>query len=102
MMRVTMRNRGVRMGLVAIVALVLAGAAWYVWVGERERAASQLASQKFGANARGLLTRIASLRAAQQAYVADGQNAAAWFGKATTALEDLHATLATTRGLAAS
>lgn len=89
-----MRNRGVRIALVGVVLLVQAGAAWYLWVGERERAASQLALQRFGANARRLLAGIANLRAAEQAYVAEGQDARTWFGKATTASGALHATLA--------
>ncbi len=97
-----MRNRSVRIGLVALVVLVLAGAAWQVWVCEDERASRQLAARKFEADARSLLAGLANLRAAEQAYVADGQDAAAWFGKATAAADALHATLAETRGLAAS
>ncbi len=97
-----MRNRGVRIGLVALVVLVLAGAAWQVWVGERERASREIAARKFEVDARSLRAGMANLRTAQQAYVADGQDAAAWFGKATAAVDALNATLAETRGVAAN
>lgn len=97
-----MRNRSVRIALVALVLLVQAGAAWELWVADRERAARQSAIQKFEANVRGLLAGIADLRADQQAYVADGQDAANWFAKATTKQEALRAALADTRGLGAS
>jgi len=97
-----MRNRGVRIALVGLVLLVQAGAAWQVWVVERERTARQLAMHKFGADARSLLAAIANLRAAHQAYVADGQDARAWFGKATTIVDGLRTALAETRGLATS
>ncbi len=97
-----MRNRGVRIGLVVLVVIALGGAAWQLWICERDRAAGQLAARKFETATRSLFAGIANLRAAQQAYVADGQDAAAWFGKATAALDAAHATLTEARGLAAS
>jgi hypothetical protein len=98
----TMRNRGLRIALVGLVVALQAGAAWEFMNVGRERADGQEAARKFDANVRSLLAGLADVRAAQQAYVAEGQSAGNWFGKVTAALEALRVKLADTRGLAAS
>jgi hypothetical protein len=98
----TMRNRGLRIVLVGLVVLLQAGAGWELWRVGRERDARREAARKFDANVRSLLASLADVRAAQEAYVAEGQSAVNWFGKATAAFEALRAKLADTRSLAAS
>ena len=97
-----MRNRSVRLAVVAVVVLVLCGAAWQIWRLEGERGTVLDAARRFDAISRSLVADLGEVRASQQAYVADGQSEVSWFGKATTALDSLRARLAEARAAAGS
>ncbi len=93
-----MRNRGLRIALAGLVLLTQSAGAWLLWTSERERASVLDATRAFETSARSLLVLVADLRAAQRAYVAEGQGDAYWFGQVTTMLGSLQAKLADARG----
>jgi len=97
-----MMNRSVRLAVVAVVVLVLCGAAWQIRRLEGERGAVLDAARRFDAISRSLVADLGEVRASQQAYVADGQSEVNWFGKAAAALDSLRARLAEARAAAGS
>ena len=92
-----MRNRGLRIALAGLVLLTQSAGAWMLWTSERERTAVLDAAREFETSAQGLLALVSELRAAQRAYVAEGQGNTFWFGQVTTMLGSLQARLADAR-----
>jgi len=78
-----MKSRVVRvlLLLVAVAAMAAAGAA--VWQMEQRLAAARVAADAFERDAREAVVGLGEWRAAQQAYVAEGQPSQAWMTKAT-------------------
>ena len=78
-----MKSRGVRIVLllVAIAALAAAGAG--VWQIEQRMAEAQSAASNFDSETRQAVVSLGEWRAAQQAYVAEGQPAGLWMTRAT-------------------
>jgi len=73
-----MRNRGLRWIVVLLAILAVAGAAYQVWSVELAVAAERQAGDTFERQARHLVVQLGDLRAALQAYVADGQVTEVW------------------------
>lgn len=86
-----MKNKVLR-ALVVLVAVAAFGAAGYVtWVLEQRVSAERSTADTFDRQARQLALGLTDLRAALQAFVADGQNTAPWLKTA----KDLHAAATT-------
>lgn len=73
-----MKRRGVRLTLCAIVLAGLGGAAYGVWTLEQQVAGDRDARALWAQRTAETAVAIADLRAAQQAYVAAGQNVSFW------------------------
>jgi hypothetical protein len=77
-----MKSRGVRVLLVVLAVAALAAAGVAVWQIEERVAAAAAASGGFEHDARQAVIDLTDLRAAQQAYVAEGQPPEAWLARA--------------------
>ena len=77
-----MKSRGLRVLLVVLAVAAMAGAGAGVWQIEGRIAAAQSAADAFEHDARQAVVALEEWRAAQQAYVAEGQPAGAWITKA--------------------
>ena len=77
-----MKSRGVRALLVILALAVMAAAGAGVWQMEQRVAAAQSAADNFERDARQVVVSLGAWRAAQQAYVAEGQPPAVWLTKA--------------------
>jgi hypothetical protein len=77
-----MKSRGVRALLVILAFAVMAAAGAGVWQMERRVAAARSAADTFEQDARQAVVSLGDWRAAQQAYVAEGQPPAVWLTKA--------------------
>jgi len=95
-----MKSRGVRvlLLLVAVAAMAAAGAA--VWQVEQRLAAARVAADAFERDARQAVVGLGEWRAAQQAYVAEGQPSQAWMTKATTIADAIGPRLSALRAAA--
>jgi hypothetical protein len=95
-----MQNRLVRTGLVLLALAALAGASYKLFLMERQADGARQAATAFDAGASALASNILDLRAAQQAYVAQGQNVAFWTSRATTLTDSVKQGLEKLRPLA--
>jgi hypothetical protein len=77
-----MKSRGVRTVLLLVAIAALAAAGVGVWQIEQRMAAAQSAADNFERDARQAVVALGDWRAAQQAYVAEGQPSEAWMTKA--------------------
>ena len=77
-----MKSRGVRVLLLVLAVAALAAAGTGVWRLEQRIAAAQSASDNFERDARLAVVGLGDWRAAQQAYVAEGQPPEAWMTRA--------------------
>ena len=77
-----MRNRGVRVLLLILAVAALAAAGAGVWLIEQRVAAVQVAADSFERDARHVVVSLGDWRAAQQAYVAEGQPPGVWITRA--------------------
>ena len=77
-----MKSRGVRALLVMLALAVMAAAGAGVWQMEQRVAAARSAADNFEQHAREAVVSLGDWRAAQQAYVAEGQPPAVWLTKA--------------------
>jgi hypothetical protein len=77
-----MKSRGVRTVLLLVAIAALAAAGVGVWQIEQRMAAAQSAADNFERDARQAVVILGDWRAAQQAYVAEGQPPEAWMTKA--------------------
>ena len=97
-----MRSRGARLTLLVLFAVTLAATAFLYWKGESLARAETAALRSFEDTAREGSRAILDLRAAQQAYVAQGQAGEVWPGKVTAGIASLRGTLAALRTMTAS
>jgi hypothetical protein len=95
-----MKSRGVRvlLLLVAVAAMAAAGAA--VWQVEQRLAAARVAADAFERDTRQAVVGLGEWRAAQQAYVAEGQPSQAWMTKATAIADAIGPRLSALRAAA--
>jgi hypothetical protein len=82
-----MKSRGVRIVLLLVAIAALAAAGVGVWQIEQRMAAAQSAADNFEREARQAVVSLGEWRAAQQAYVAEGQPPGVWMTR-TTGLGD--------------
>lgn len=92
-----MRSRAVRVTLMLLAIGAMSAAAYLCWTIQNELAAGGRSVAAFEQTRTAALRDTYELRAAQQAYVATGQNETFWFGKSTEASESLRATLTSLR-----
>jgi hypothetical protein len=78
-----MKSRGLRVLLLVVAVAAMAAAGAVVWQLEQRIAAARAAADAFERDAREAVVGLAGWRAAQQAYVAEGQPPQAWMTKAT-------------------
>lgn len=81
-----MKRRGVRAGLVLLFLVIAVGAAYEVVRVEQQVGRSQSAVREFDEQADAIARAVLELRAAQQAYVAAGQERDYWMSKVSTQL----------------
>jgi hypothetical protein len=77
-----MKSRGVRIVLLLVAVAALAAAGVGVWQIEQRMAMAQSTADDFERDARQAVVALGDWRAAQQAYVAEGQPPEAWMTKA--------------------
>jgi hypothetical protein len=77
-----MKSRGLRVLLLLLAVAAVAAAAAAVWQIEQRIAAAQSAADAFERHARQAVVSLGDWRAAQQAYVAEGQAPAVWMTRA--------------------
>jgi hypothetical protein len=77
-----MRNPIVRLVLALLALAAAGGAGYYVFTLEQRAAALRNAERSFGEDVLRLQATLADLRAAEAGYLAIGQDAAVWIGKA--------------------
>ena len=77
-----MKNRGVWVLLLVLAVAALAAAGAGVWLIEQRVAAVQVAAGNFERDARQAVVSLSDWRAAQQAYVAEGQPPGVWIARA--------------------
>jgi hypothetical protein len=92
--RPPMRSRASRLVFGAAAFLALVGAASFIVKSERQIARSKTSLRAFDVHAREASDGLAELRAAQQAYVAQGQDVAFWMTKVTAVLDGVVSKLA--------
>jgi len=92
-----MKSRGVRVLLVVLAVAALAAAGGGVWQLEQRIAAAQSAADAFDRDSRQAVVALGDWRAAQQAYVAEGQPAEAWLTRAARLGEAIGPTLSALR-----
>lgn len=97
-----MRSRGVRVLLLLLALAALAAAGAGVWQIEQRMAQVRAAAGAFERDAREAVVGLGDWRAAQQAYVAEGQPPEAWMVKAATIAQDIGPRLSALRNAAVS
>ncbi len=81
-----MKSRALRTIVLLAALACLGGAGYFLWQTDGETSAARAAAQTFESQARLATMGLADLRAALQAYVADGQAPAVWQKSAATML----------------
>ena len=94
-----MSDRAVRVGLVVLLIVTLCGAGYELFLTEQRIGNERSAERDFDEMAWVATVSIADLRAAQQAYVAAGQDATYWTAKTSSHWETLTTNLARLRQL---
>ena len=94
-----MNLRGVRVGLALLFVAALCGAGYQIFIAERRIGNERRAASTFDDLAWAVTVSIADLRAAQRAYVVEGQDASYWTAKASSDLDTVTARLASLRQL---
>ena len=82
-----MRSRAMRLILGAAVLLAFGGAASFVWYAERLITNERVELRAFEQASRSTVDSLSRLKAAQQAYVAEGQGAAFWIPEVAKLME---------------
>ena len=95
-----MKSRALRGVLFVLVLAAYAGAGYAIWRAESHAAAERGIAESFDRQARQCVLALADLRAAFQAYVADGQAVAQWQQTAQTGVSAVGANLAALRAAA--
>lgn len=88
-----MKNMAVRLALLCLFVVASGVAAYLVWTGESLGRRDIDAARRFEHAAFALEQNVLDLRAAQQAYVAEGQGEAFWISKAAAAVIAVRAAL---------
>lgn len=96
-----MKRRGVRLTVFVIFLAALGGAAYGVWTLERQAAGDRDARARWAQRTADAMIAIADLRAAQQAYVAAGQNLSFWSDRVTTGAQVVRTSIDELRAAAA-
>jgi hypothetical protein len=97
-----MTNRVLRAIVILVALAAQAGAGYKVWELEQRVSAERGAADAFDRQAGQISLGLADLRAAFQAYVADGQNAAAWQKISADVLQTVTSEASSLRAAAAS
>ena len=97
-----MRSRGARLTLLVLFAVTLLATAFLYWKGESLARTETASLRTFEDKAREGSRALLDMRAAQQAYVAQGQAGEFWPGKVAGGIDSLRGTLAALRTIAAS
>jgi hypothetical protein len=97
-----MKSRGVRVLLLLLALAALVAAAAGVWQFEQRIAQARAAADTFERDARQAVVSLGDWRAAQQAYVAEGQPPEAWMTKAAAIAQDVGPRLSALRAAAGS
>jgi hypothetical protein len=95
-----MTRRAVRLVLFLFLVAGVAGAAYFVVVGERRMAAARQSAREFDLASVRVRDGVRDVRSAQQAYVAAAQSPAWWREQADSSLASLEDALEALRGLA--
>jgi hypothetical protein len=93
-----MKSRALRSILLGLFVAVLAGAAYWFWMGESMARAEQHAARSFDTGARTAIRAVLDLRNAQQAYVAAGQGEDFWASQVVALTAALRRDLGRLRG----
>src|SRR5262245_45735953 len=88
-----MQSRAVRLTCSAAAWLALGAAALFLLQSERQLANAAGAVRAFDASARATADALGDVRAAQQAYVAAGQDGAIWMRKVATIVDTVTTTV---------
>jgi hypothetical protein len=96
-----MKRRGVRLTVFVIFLAALGGTAYGVWTLERRMADDRGARARWAQRTSDATIAIADLRAAQQAYVAAGQNVSFWADRVTTGAQTVRTAIDELRAAAA-
>ena len=88
-----MQSRAARLGFGAAALVAIGAAAFFLFRSEQQIATLKSTLRAFDVHARETTDALAELRAAQQAYVAEGQGVAFWMPKVTILHESVAATL---------
>ena len=97
-----MRSRAARSIIAVFAVVAIAGSAAFLYVSEKQIAASTLALRDFDRHAREAADALGDLRSGQQAYVAAGQGVAFWMPKVASTLDAITAAVRTLRQTATS
>ncbi len=92
-----MKSRVARALVVVLGLIALLGAGYKIWSLDQEMTADRAAGAAFDSQARQIVTGLAEIGAAEQAYVAVGQGEDFWFQKVTSLLQTTGAQLTTLR-----
>jgi hypothetical protein len=92
-----MKSRAVRVLLVTLAIAAQAGAAVAVWQLEQQVGTKRSSADTFERDARQAVLHLTELRAAQQAYVAEGQSTNTWLAMATESSQSITQELAALR-----
>jgi len=95
-----MKSRVVRVLLLLVAVAAMAAAGAVVWQVEQRLAAARVAADAFERDARQAVVGLGEWRAAQQAYVAEGQPSQAWMTKATAITDAIGPRLSALRAAA--
>jgi hypothetical protein len=96
-----MKRRGVRLTVFVLFLAALGGAAYGVWTFETRMAADREARARGAQRTAEAVIAIGDLRAAQQAYVAAGQNESFWSDRVTTGAQAVRTAIDELRAAAA-
>ena len=96
-----MKRRGVRLTVFVLFLTALGGAAYGVWTLEIRMAADREARARWSQRTAEATIAIGELRAAQQAYVAAGQNVSFWSDRVTTGAQAVRTAVDELRAAAA-
>jgi hypothetical protein len=97
-----MKNMAVRLALLCLFVVASGVAAYLVWTGESLGRRDVDAARRFEHAAFAIEQNVLDLRAAQQAYVAEGQGDAFWISKAAAAVVDVRTAIDALRAQASS
>jgi hypothetical protein len=89
-----MRSRALRVTLTLLAVVGIGAAAWFCWILQTRITAIDTRTAAFAQARVAAVQRAGELQAAQQAYVAAGQNETFWFERATAAAAALQAATA--------